>query len=290
MNIGFIGLGNMGLPMAVNLSKQNHKVVGFDIVKKTDKILEIASSLSNTVENKNVVITMLPDGVSLLKVYKDIVNFLSPDTVLVDCSTVDVGSAKEAALLAKKRGFSALDAPVSGGIGGAQNGTLTFMVGGNEGAFEIARPLFEIMGQKDVLCGDSGAGQSVKICNNMILGISMIGVCEAFSMAEKLGLDKSKMFDVVSNSSGSCWSINTYCPVPNVGPKTPADNNYTPGFATDLMLKDLGLAHAASGQTKSFTPLGEKALNLYQKFYEEGGKGKDFSAIIEYIKANGSLL
>ena len=290
MNIGFIGLGNMGLPMAVNLSKQNHKVVGFDIVKKTDKILEIASSLSNTVENKNVVITMLPDGVSLLKVYKDIVNFLSPDTVLVDCSTVDVGSAKEAALLAKKRGFSALDAPVSGGIGGAQNGTLTFMVGGNEGAFEIAKPLFEIMGQKAVLCGDSGAGQSVKICNNMILGISMIGVCEAFSMAEKLGLDNSKMFDVVSNSSGSCWSINTYCPVPNVGPKTPADNNYTPGFSTDLMLKDLGLANAASSQTKSFTPLGEKALNLYQKFYEEGGKGKDFSAIIEYIKASGSLL
>ena len=290
MNIGFIGLGNMGLPMAVNLSKQNHKVVGFDIVKKTDKTLEIASSLCNTVENKNVVITMLPDGVSLLKVYKEFVNFLSPDTVLVDCSTVDVASAKEAALLAKKRGFSALDAPVSGGIGGAQNGTLTFMVGGNESAFEIAKPLFEIMGQKAVLCGDSGAGQSVKICNNMILGISMIGVCEAFSMAEKLGLDKSKMFDVVSNSSGSCWSINTYCPVPNVGPKTPADNNYTPGFSTDLMLKDLGLANAASSQTKSFTPLGEKALNLYQKFYEEGGKGKDFSAIIEYIKANGSLL
>ena len=284
MKIGFIGLGNMGMPMARNLIAEGHEVTGFDLIQKSDPLVQIATLLSETVSGKEVIITMLPDGSSLLEVYSSILNELQSEAILIDCSTVDVISAKKAAGMANEKGLKALDAPVSGGIGGAENGTLTFMVGGDIAAFERVTPLFNIMGQKAVLCGESGAGQSVKICNNMILGVSMIAVCEAFVMADNLGLDRSKMFDVVSTASGSCWAINTYCPVPNVGPNTPADNNYIPGFSADLMLKDLGLAKTAAEETNSFTPLGKEAYALYENFFSKGGKGKDFSAILNFIK------
>ena len=284
MKIGFIGLGNMGMPMARNLIAEGHEVTGFDLIQKSDPLVQISKLLSETVSGKEVIITMLPDGSSLLEVYSSILNELQSEAILIDCSTVDVISAKKAAGMANEKGLKALDAPVSGGIGGAENGTLTFMVGGDIAAFERVTPLFNIMGQKAVLCGESGAGQSVKICNNMILGVSMIAVCEAFVMADNLGLDRSKMFDVVSTASGSCWAINTYCPVPNVGPNTPADNNYIPGFSADLMLKDLGLAKTAAEETNSFTPLGKEAYALYENFYRKGGKGKDFSAILNFIK------
>ena len=284
MKIGFIGLGNMGMPMARNLIAEGHEVTGFDLIQKSDPSVQISKLLSETVSGKEVIITMLPDGSSLLEVYSSILNELQSEAILIDCSTVDVISAKKAAGMANEKGLKALDAPVSGGIGGAENGTLTFMVGGDIAAFERVTPLFNIMGQKAVLCGESGAGQSVKICNNMILGVSMIAVCEAFVMADNLGLDRSKMFDVVSTASGSCWAINTYCPVPNVGPNTPADNNYIPGFSADLMLKDLGLAKTAAEETNSFTPLGKEAYALYENFFSKGGKGKDFSAILNFIK------
>ena len=284
MKIGFIGLGNMGMPMARNLIAEGHEVTGFDLIQKSDPLVQISKLLSETVSGKEVIITMLPDGSSLLEVYSSILNELQSEAILIDCSTVDVISAKKAAGMASEKGLKALDAPVSGGIGGAENGTLTFMVGGDIAAFERVTPLFNIMGQKAVLCGESGAGQSVKICNNMILGVSMIAVCEAFVMADNLGLDRSKMFDVVSTASGSCWAINTYCPVPNVGPNTPADNNYIPGFSADLMLKDLGLAKTAAEETNSFTPLGKEAYALYENFFSKGGKGKDFSAILNFIK------
>ena len=284
MKIGFIGLGNMGMPMARNLIAEGHEVTGFDLIQKSDPLVQISKLLPETVSDKEVIITMLPDGSSLLEVYSSILNELQSEAILIDCSTVDVISAKKAAGMANEKGLKALDAPVSGGIGGAENGTLTFMVGGDIAAFERVTPLFNIMGQKAVLCGESGAGQSVKICNNMILGVSMIAVCEAFVMADNLGLDRSKMFDVVSTASGSCWAINTYCPVPNVGPNTPADNNYIPGFSADLMLKDLGLAKTAAEETNSFTPLGKEAYALYENFFSKGGKGKDFSAILNFIK------
>ena len=284
MKIGFIGLGNMGMPMARNLIAEGHEVTGFDLIQKSDPLVQISKSLSETVSGKEVIITMLPDGSSLLEVYSSILTELQSEAILIDCSTVDIISAKKAAGMANEKELKALDAPVSGGIGGAENGTLTFMVGGDIAAFERVTPLFNIMGQKAVLCGESGAGQSVKICNNMILGVSMIAVCEAFVMADNLGLDRSKMFDVVSTASGSCWAINTYCPVPNVGPITPADNNYIPGFSADLMLKDLGLAKTAAEETNSFTPLGKEAYALYENFFSKGGKGKDFSAILNFIK------
>ena len=284
MKIGFIGLGNMGMPMARNLIAEGHEVTGFDLIQKSDPLVQTSKLLSETVSCKEVIITMLPDGSSLLEVYSSILNELQSEAILIDCSTVDVISAKKAAGMANEKGLKALDAPVSGGIGGAENGTLTFMVGGDIAAFERVTPLFNIMGQKAVLCGESGAGQSVKICNNMILGVSMIAVCEAFVMADNLGLDRSKMFDVVSTASGSCWAINTYCPVPSVGPNTPADNDYIPGFSADLMLKDLGLAKTAAEETNSFTPLGKEAYALYENFFSKGGKGKDFSAILNFIK------
>ena len=284
MRIGFIGLGNMGMPMAKNLASNGHEVEGFDLIERKSEIFSISGQISETASNKDVVITMLPDGHSVLNVYSEILNILKADTILIDCSTIDVVSAQKAANIAVENGFKALDAPVSGGISGAENGTLTFMVGGDSIAFDCVLPLFDIMGQKAVLCGSNGAGQSMKICNNMILGISMIGACEAFSLADNLGLDQSKMFEVVSTASGSCWSINTYCPVPNVGPKTPADNDYKPGFSTDLMLKDLSLAKEAAESTESFTPLGRRAFNLYKDYFESGGKGKDFSAIIKFIQ------
>lgn len=288
MKIGFIGLGNMGAPMAANLAGAGHEVTGFDTAAPIPAGLTSAGSAADAVRDADVVITMLPNGAILKMVAQQIVPNMKRGAVLCDCSTVDVNSARAVASGASAAGLGALDAPVSGGIGGAQNGTLTFMVGGSGAAFAIVSPLFDIMGQKAVHCGDSGAGQAAKICNNMILGATMIATCEAFALADKLGLDRQKMFDVVSTSSGYSWSMNTYCPAPGIGPQSPADNDYRPGFSAELMLKDLGLARDAANSAGAQTPMGELALELYRQFVEqEDGRGRDFSAMLpRFIKMN----
>ena len=280
MKIGFIGLGNMGAPMAENLAKAGHEVTGFDTMTKPDT-LPMASSAAEAAKDKDVVITMLPNGAILQSVANEVLPVMSEGALLLDCSTVDVDTARAVADQASAKGLLAADAPVSGGIGGASGGTLTFMAGGSDAAFEKAAPLFEIMGQKAVHCGPSGNGQAAKICNNMILGVTMIATCEAFALADKLGLDRARMFDVVSTSSGYSWSMNAYCPAPGIGPQSPADNDYQPGFAADLMLKDLRLSQQAATSADADTPMGQHATDLYAEFVErEDGAGKDFSAML----------
>ena len=283
MKIGFIGLGKMGAPMAANLAKAGQEVAGFDVAGASVEGVTNAASAAEAASGRDAVITMLPDGPIMRSVYAEIVPAAQSGALLIDCSTVDVESARAAHELARTRGLLSLDAPVSGGVGGAEAGTLTFMVGGSEAAFGRGKPLFEIMGKKAVHCGVGGAGQSAKICNNMILGISMIGVCEAFHLADKLGLSRQAMFDVVSTSSGSCWSINTYCPAPGIGPQSPADNDYQPGFAAELMLKDLVLSQQAADTVGASTELGGHARDVYRRFVEAGGKGRDFSAILKAL-------
>ena len=281
MKIGFIGLGNMGSPMAANLAAAGHEVTGFDVSAPCPEGVSNAQSGAEAAQGVDVVITMLPNGDILRKVATDIIPAMTKGAVLLDCSTVDVDSARVVADQAEAAGCLAADAPVSGGIGGAATGTLTFMAGGSEAAFAKVSPLFDIMGQKAVHCGPSGNGQAAKICNNMILGVTMIGTCEAFALADKLGLDRQKMFDVVSTSSGYSWTMNAYCPAPGVGPQSPADNDYTPGFAADLMLKDLRLSQQAATAVDADTPMGRAATALYETFVEtEDGAGKDFSAML----------
>ena len=281
MKIAFLGLGNMGTPMAANLVKAGHDVTGYDPATPMPAGVTGAISAAGAVQGAEVVITMLPNGAILRSVAAEVIPAMAPGAVLVDCSTVDVDSARAVAEQAQAAGLAALDAPVSGGVGGASAGTLTFMVGGPDAAFATALPLFEVMGQKAVHCGGAGAGQAAKICNNMILGVTMIATCEAFALADKLGLDRQKMFDVVSTSSGYSWSMNAYCPAPGVGPTSPADNGYKPGFAAELMLKDLRLSQQAAGSADADTPMGALATLLYESFVEaEDGRGKDFSAML----------
>jgi 3-hydroxyisobutyrate dehydrogenase len=288
MKIGFIGLGNMGAPMAANLAKAGHSVTGFDVAGTTAEGVAQAATAQEAARDADVVITMLPNGEILRAVASEVIPAMKPGAVLLDCSTVDVDSARAVAEQAQAAGLGALDAPVSGGIGGAAAGTLTFMVGGSDAAFAKAQPLFEIMGQKAVHCGAAGAGQAAKICNNMILGVTMIATCEAFALADKLGLDRQQMFDVVSTSSGYSWSMNAYCPAPGVGPQSPADNGYKPGFAAELMVKDLGLSQQAAEAADADTPMGAKALELYRQFVDsEDGKGRDFSAMLPRFEARG---
>ncbi len=288
MKIGFIGLGNMGAPMATNLAKAGHDVAGFDVAGTTAEGVRLADSLEAAVAGMDAVITMLPNGSILRQVAAQAIPHMAQGTLFIDCSTVDVESAKNTAQAAEEAGIMSVDAPVSGGIGGASGGTLTFMAGGSTQAFAKAKPLFDIMGQKAVHCGDAGAGQAAKICNNMILGVTMIATCEAFALADKLGLDRQKMFDVVSTSSGYSWSMNAYCPAPGVGPTSPADNGYTPGFAAELMLKDLGLSQQAAEMADADTPMGELARALYAQFVEnEDGNGKDFSAMLPRFETRG---
>ena len=288
MKIGFIGLGNMGAPMATNLAKAGHDVAGFDVAGTTAEGVRVADNLEAAVAGMDAVITMLPNGSLLRQVAAQAIPHMAQGTLFIDCSTVDVESAKNTAQAAEDAGIMAVDAPVSGGIGGASGGTLTFMAGGSTQAFAKAKPLFDIMGQKAVHCGDAGAGQAAKICNNMILGVTMIATCEAFALADKLGLDRQKMFDVVSTSSGYSWSMNAYCPAPGVGPTSPADNGYTPGFAAELMLKDLGLSQQAAEMADADTPMGELARALYAQFVEnEDGNGKDFSAMLPRFETRG---
>ncbi|MDG2066984.1 MAG: 3-hydroxyisobutyrate dehydrogenase [Paracoccaceae bacterium] len=288
MQIGFIGLGNMGAPMAANLIKAGHSVTGFDTAGIIVEGMTNATSAAEAVMRADLVITMLPNGAILRAVADQILPAMHEGSILLDCSTVDVDSTRTVAQDAAARGILALDAPVSGGTGGAKAGTLTFMVGGTEAAFHTAQPLFEIMGQKAVHCGAAGNGQAAKICNNMILGVTMIASCEAFALADKLGLDRQAMFDVVSTSSGYSWTMNAYCPAPGIGPASPADNGYQPGFAADLMLKDLRLSQQAAEAVDADTPLGQAATDLYRRFVEdEDGSGRDFSAMLPRFETRG---
>jgi 3-hydroxyisobutyrate dehydrogenase len=288
MKIGFIGLGNMGAPMAINLATAGHEVSGFDTVAPCPDGITKSASAAEAATGQDIVITMLPNGDILRAVASQIHPVMTKGAIHLDCSTVDVESARAVADQAAAHGLSALDAPVSGGITGAAAGTLTFMAGGAEEAFSTTQPLFDIMGQKAVLCGPSGNGQAAKICNNMILGVTMIATCEAFALADKLGLDRQSMFDVVSTSSGYSWTMNAYCPAPGIGPQSPADNGYSPGFAADLMLKDLRLAQQAAKAADADTPMGQAARDLYAAFVElEDGAGRDFSAMLPRFEKRG---
>ncbi len=288
MKIGFIGLGNMGAPMAANLAKAGHEVSGFDLAAPCPDGVSKAATAAEAATGQDVVITMLPNGAILKSVAAEILPVMQSGAVLLDCSTVEVDAARAVAADCAAMGLGFLDAPVSGGVGGAAGGTLTFMVGGDDAAFATATPLFDIMGQKAVHCGPAGNGQAAKICNNMILGVTMIATCEAFALADKLGLDRQAMFDVVSTSSGYSWSMNAYCPAPGVGPSSPADNNYQPGFASELMLKDLRLSQAAAEAADADTPMGAAAAALYATFVEdEDGKGRDFSAMLPRFEKRG---
>jgi 3-hydroxyisobutyrate dehydrogenase len=292
--IAFIGLGNMGGPMAANLVKAGHEVSGFDLAATVLQTaaasgVKPASVLSQAVADADVVVTMLPQGKHVLSAWTDILRAIAAGTLVIDCSTIDVDSARKAHEMAKIASCPSLDAPVSGGTGGAAAGTLTFMAGGSQEAFAKARPILEAMGKKIVHCGEAGAGQAAKICNNMILGISMIGVCEAFVLGEKLGLSHQALFDVASTSSGQCWSINTYCPVPGPVPTSPANNGYKPGFSAALMLKDLRLSQEAALSSGASTPLGAEAAQLFSLFEKLGNGGKDFSAIIEMFREQAKV-
>lgn len=287
--IAFIGLGNMGNPMAANLVKAGHEVHGFDLVEANLKTAtangcRVDGSAAEAAKNADVVITMLPAGKHVISVYEDLVPKVRKGTLFIDSSTIDVESARKAASIAEANGCLFVDAPVSGGTGGAAAGTLTFMTGGSKDAFAKAEPVLKPMAGKIVHCGDAGAGQAAKICNNMILGISMIGVCEAFALGEKLGLSHQALFDVASTSSGQCWSINTYCPVPGPVPTSPANRDYQPGFAAALMLKDLKLAQEAAQGAGAVTPLGAEAAQLYALFNAQGNGGVDFSGIINFLR------
>ncbi|MCL6283071.1 3-hydroxyisobutyrate dehydrogenase [Ruegeria sp. 2012CJ41-6] len=288
MRIGFIGLGNMGAPMAANLAGAGHDLHGFDTAAVAVAGVTMVESATAAATGADVVITMLPNGAILRAVAAEVLPVMEPGATLVDCSTVDVDSARDVADQATQTGLLFVDAPVSGGVGGASAGTLTFMAGGSDDAFAKAAPLFEIMGQKAVHCGEAGAGQAAKICNNMILGVTMIATCEAFALADKLGLDRQKMFDVVSTSSGYSWTMNAYCPAPGVGPQSPSDNDYQPGFAAELMLKDLRLSQQAAESADADTPLGQAATALYEQFVEaEDGMGRDFSAMLPRFVQRG---
>jgi 3-hydroxyisobutyrate dehydrogenase len=291
--IGFIGLGNMGLPMAGNLVKQGHEVSGFDIVadnvaKAGIRGVAAKGSTEEAAKDVDIVVTMLPAGKHVLDVYgSGVLKAAKPGTLFIDSSTIDVSSARGAHAQAAGAKMLSLDAPVSGGVGGAEGATLTFMCGGSQDAFAKAKPVLEAMGKRIVHCGEAGAGQAAKICNNMMLGISMIGVSEAFVLAEKLGLSHQALFDVASTSSGQCWSLTSYCPVPGPVPASPANNNYKAGFASALMLKDLKLAQEAASAAGATTPLGAAAAQIYGMHNAWGEGGMDFSAIIHLIRGKG---
>jgi 3-hydroxyisobutyrate dehydrogenase len=289
-SIAFIGLGNMGGPMAANLVKAGHKVTAFDLVAASRDQARadgaaIADSAAASVKGADTVITMLPAGKHVMSVWTDVIPSMKQGALIIDCSTIDVESAKQAHALAAKHGLASVDAPVSGGTGGAKGATLTFMCGGDDKAFAAAKPVLENMGKKLVHCGSAGAGQAAKICNNMMLAISMIGVGEAFVLAEKLGLSHQALFDVASTSSGQCWALTSYCPVPGPVPASPANNGYKPGFAAALMVKDLTLAQDAAKASGAATPLGKHAQEIYKAFDAAGHGGVDFSGIIQQVRS-----
>ncbi len=287
--IGFIGLGNMGAPMAANLVKAGEHVLGFDVVPAAREAsardgVQIVDTARSATDDAEIVITMLPGGGHVVSVWDDIVPRARQGTLFIDCSTIDVASARKAHGLAAARGIATLDAPVSGGVGGARAATLTFMVGGSDHAFARGKPVLERMGKRIVHCGEAGNGQVAKICNNMILGASMIAVSEAFVLGEKLGLSHQALFDVVSGSSGQCWSLTSYCPVPGPVPASPANNAYKAGFTAALMLKDLNLARQAAQSAGVEAALGAHAGAIYEQFAEQGHGALDFSAIINLVR------
>lgn len=287
--VAFIGLGNMGGPMAANLVKAQHQVAAFDlsgpaVSAAVEKGARKAASAADAVKDAEVVITMLPAGKHVREVYeKDVLANVAKGALLIDCSTIDVESARHVAALADTAGFIMVDAPVSGGVGGATAGTLTFMVGGSDAGFAKAKPFLQQMGKNIIHAGDAGNGQAAKICNNMILGISMIAVSEGFMLGKRLGLDAQKLFDVVSTASGSCWSLVNYCPVPGPVPTSPANRDYQPGFTVAMMLKDLLLAQQAAAGVGASTPLGAEAAQLFTLFANSGNTAKDFSGIIKML-------
>ncbi len=292
--IAFLGLGHMGAPMAKNLVEAGYDVRAFDVVPAAVEAIAAsgvptASSAVEAVSGASVVLTMFPGGQQLLDAYRGVdgpglLESVGPDTLFLDCSTINVDDAREAAGLAVEAGHRSVDAPVSGGVVGAEAGTLTFMIGALEVDLESARPLLEVMGGKLVHCGDHGAGQAAKVCNNMILGVSMIAASEAFVLGEKLGLSHQALYDVVSTASGQCWAVTTNCPVPGPVPGSPANRDYEPGFAGALMAKDLGLAMSAIESTGVAAELGPMAAGMYERFRDEGGAGRDFSGIITEIR------
>ncbi len=288
--IAFIGLGNMGGGMAANLAKAGHEVRAFDLseaalAKAEERGCARAGTAAEAVAGAEVVVTMLPAGKHVRDVYETSVIGSAPTSaILIDCSTIDVATARDEIGKAAAQGYQMVDAPVSGGIAAAEGGTLTFMVGGEAEAFERARPFLELMGKAVIHAGGPGSGQAAKICNNMLLGASMVATCETFVLAQKLGLDPQTFFDIASKASGQCWSMTSYCPVPGVGPETPADRSYEGGFAAALMLKDLRLAMEAAQSVDAYTPMGAEAEELYTRFAEAlGGGTKDFSGIIKMI-------
>ena len=289
--IGFIGLGNMGLPMACNLVKAGHLVIGFDVVVaqvgKLSAIGGLAAASVADAAQADAIITMLPAGEHVREVYVGeggVFAAAAPGALLIDSSTIDVATTRTIAALAGAKGLAMVDAPVSGGVAGATAATLTFMVGGADADFARARPILEAMGKTIVHAGSAGTGQAAKICNNMILGVSMIAVSEAFLLAEKLGLDATRLFDIASKSSGQCWSMTSYCPVPGPVPTSPANRGYQAGFTAAMMLKDLRLAQDAAREVQAATPLGAAATELYAKFTERGHAVKDFSGIFEFLR------
>jgi 3-hydroxyisobutyrate dehydrogenase len=291
--IAFIGLGNMGGPMAANLVKAGHRVAGFDLVEKLRHDaaatgVAIAGSAREAVAGADVVLTMLPAGRHVIAAWADILPAATPGALFIDSSTIDVDSAIRAHQDALGAGMACLDAPVSGGVGGASAGTLTFMAGGEAAAFAAGKPILEAMGKRIVHCGGAGAGQAAKICNNMILGATMIATCEAFVLAEKLGLSAQALYDVASTSSGQSWSLTTYCPVPGPVPSSPANKDYKPGFAAALMLKDLKLAQEASLSVGASTPIGAQAAQLYALFAASGHAGDDFSGIVNFLRGGAA--
>lgn len=287
--IAFIGLGNMGSGMAANLVKAGHDVKAFDlsdaaVAQAVAQGASAADSAADAVSGADAVVTMLPAGKHVRAVYEgQVFPVAAPGTLLLDCSTIDVDSARHVGGAAVDKGFKFVDAPVSGGVAAATGGTLTFMVGGSAGDFAAAEPFLQAMGKAVIHAGDTGAGQAAKICNNMLLAITMIGTCEAFALADKLGLDQQKFFDISSKASGQSWSMTSYCPVPGPVPTTPANNDYQPGFATAMMLKDLKLAQDAAQSAGASTPLGAQAEALYAMFDNLGGRDKDFSGIYELL-------
>ncbi|RCW40820.1 3-hydroxyisobutyrate dehydrogenase [Halopolyspora algeriensis] len=287
--IGFIGLGHMGGPMSTNLVKAGHTVKGFDLSAEAlqaaaDHGVTVVDSATEAATEVDAVITMLPGGQHLLDCYGDLLAAVSPGTLLIDSSTVDVADARKAHELAAEAGFDSVDAPVSGGTAGAEAGTLTFMVGGSEDAYRRAEPILEPMARKAIHCGGAGNGQVTKMCNNLILGASMIAVGEAFVLGEQLGLSNQALYDVASVSTGQCWSLTTNCPVPDMVSTSRANHGYEPGFAAALMLKDLKLAVSAAEQSGTDAEIGRLATEVYQRFNDEGGGGYDFGAVINSIR------
>jgi 3-hydroxyisobutyrate dehydrogenase len=289
MNIAFIGLGNMGGGMAANLVKAGHSVNAFDLSEVAlDRARENGcagfTSVREAVVDADAVVSMLPNGKIVENVFAgDVIGHAPAGAILLDCSTIDVATARKVTAAASDAGYEMVDAPVSGGIAAANGGTLTFMVGGSDSAFARAEPILAAMGKAVIHAGASGAGQAAKICNNMLLGASMIATCEAFMLAEKLGLDLQTFYDISSKASGQNWSMTSYCPIPGVGPQSPADNGYQGGFATALMLKDLKLAMEAAQSVDADVPMGQKAAALYEAFDKAGQGGLDFSAIIKTL-------